>query len=167
MSFQFACHTCGQIHVGRPGIVADEPIGMYTIPKEQRAARCELSSDHCVIDGKWFFIRGIMEIKVHGEEEPLRWDVWVSVGKKSFEVWRAYNDQQTGSQIAPFEGWLNTWLKQYPETANLRALVHPRDRGMRPRIELEPGEHPLAVEHEKGITPERLTEIYSWIVHGS
>ena len=40
------------------------------------APRCELSSDVCVVDGKYFFVRGCIEIPVHGADEPFVWGVW-------------------------------------------------------------------------------------------
>jgi hypothetical protein len=40
------------------------------------------------------------------------------------------------------------------------------ERGpVRPRIELEPTDHPLAVEQREGISAARLAEIYSYFAH--
>ena len=41
---------------------------------------------------------------------------------------------------------LNAWLKPYPDTMNLKSRVHLRNHGHRPTIELEPTDHPLALE---------------------
>jgi hypothetical protein len=48
---------------------------------------------------------------------------------------------------------------------NLKTMVHLRDNGTRPFIELEPTQHPLAVEQKTGITAERVAEIYAQVVH--
>jgi hypothetical protein len=45
-------------------------------------------------------------------------------------------------------------------------MLHLRDDGMRPYIELEPTDHPLAVEQREGISPERVAELYEIVVHG-
>lgn len=45
------------------------------------------------------------------------------------------------------------------ETVSLKTMVHPRADGIRPYIELEPTDHPLAVEFREGITMERVQEI--------
>ena len=66
---------------------------------------------------------------------------------------------------APFLGWLDAWLKPYPETLNLKTRVHPRDDTIRPYIELEPTDHPLAVEQRNGITVERVAELYAITNH--
>lgn len=43
--------------------------------------------------------------------------------------------------------------------------MHLRDDGVRPTIELEPTDHPLAVEQRNGVTVDRVAEIYAYIVH--
>lgn len=68
---------------------------------------------------------------------------------------------------APFFGWLNTALSPYPDTASLKTQVHLRDGFIRPFIELEPTDHPLAVEQREGITVERVAELYALVVHGN
>ena len=62
-------------------------------------------------------------------------------------------------QAGPFFGWINTRLPDYPDTINLKALVHLRQGGLRPAIELEPTDHPLAVEQRKGLSHERAAAI--------
>jgi hypothetical protein len=56
-------------------------------------------------------------------------------------------------------------LKPYPDTINLKTRIHLRDDGIRPLIELEPTDHPLAVEQRAGISVNRVAEIYSIMMH--
>lgn len=149
-----------------PSFGADSPLSYFEIPAEQRKGRASLGTDECVIDGKMFFIRGCIEIPVHGEDEPFSWGVWVSLSEKSFATWLEYYESNQRSHIGPFFGWLNAWLKPYPDTVNLKTMVHLRDNGIRPYIELEPTDHPLAVEQRNGISIERVAEIYSIMMHG-
>jgi hypothetical protein len=130
-----------------------------------RQVRCVLGSDDCVIDGNEFFVRGCIEIRVHGEDDPLSWGVWVSLSEASYKQWADSFHLKKRSHLGPFFGWLNAWLKPYPETMNLKTRVHLRDDGVRPYIELEPTEHPLAVEQRNGISVQRVTEIYEQMVH--
>jgi hypothetical protein len=67
----------------------------------------------------------------------------------------AYEEQHR-SHVGPFFGWLSAWFRPYPEAMNLRSRVHLRDNGIRPRIELEPTDHPLALEQHNGISIYRL-----------
>ena len=50
---------------------------------------------------------------------------------------------------------------------NLKSRVHLRDHGLRPTIELEPTDHPLALEQRNGISVDRVAEIYAIMLHGT
>jgi hypothetical protein len=150
-----------------PSFGATAPLSFYEIPEPVREQRCDLGSDDCVIDGEHFFLRGCVEIPVGEQTEPLSWGVWVSVSRESHLAWLKSFDLQTRSHIGPFFGWLNAWLKPYPDTINLKTMVHLRDKGLRPYIELEPTDHPLAVEQRQGISVDRVAEIYAIMNHGN
>ena len=150
-----------------PSFGAKAPLSYYEIPEPDRAQRCDLGSDDCVIDGKYFFVRGCIEIPVHGQTEPLNWGVWVSLSKESHLAWLSSFDSHTRSHIGPFFEWLNAWLKPYPDTLNLKTKVHLRNKGIRPYIELEPTDHALAMEQRRGISVDRVAEIYAIMNHGN
>lgn len=66
----------------------------------------------------------------------------------------------------PYFGWLSTELALYSEsTTNLKTNAHTRPGGKRPFIELEPTDHPLAVEQRAGITQDRIREIAIAVLH--
>ncbi len=65
----------------------------------------------------------------------------------------------------PYFGWLCSRLQIYPDTLLLKTHVHPRAAGTRPYIELEPTDHPLAVEQRNGITSARVREIGELVEH--
>jgi hypothetical protein len=167
MQFQFTCATCGKIHAGTPSFGAEAPLSYYEIPEQERESRCILGTDNCVIDAKWFFIRGCLEIPVHGHDEPLVWGVWISLSEKNYARWVEVFDQDERSHIGPFFGWLSASLNPYPETASLKTLVHLRDHGLRPTIEVEPTDHPLAIEQRNGITVDRVADIYIIMMHNT
>jgi hypothetical protein len=144
-----------------PTFGADAPLYFYLIPAEERDRRCILGTDTCVVDQEHFFIRGCLEIPVHGEAEPFIWGVWVSLSKDSFDQFVACFDMNQRSHIGPFFGWLSAELPIYPSTENLKTRAHLRDNGTRPYIELEPTDHPLAVEQRNGIDVDRVVEIYA------
>jgi hypothetical protein len=148
-----------------PQFGADAPLSYYAIPADQRDARCNLGIDDCVIDERSYFVRGCLEIPVHGEAEPFVWGVWVSISEASFTKWVECYYAEHRSHFGPFFGWLNARLKPYPDTVNLKTRVHLRDHAIRPLIELEPTGHPLAVEQREGISVARVSEIYVQMVH--
>jgi len=165
--FTFKCSTCDELHEGMPTFGWRAPLSYYEVPEEEREKRCDLGSDDCVIDEKFFFVRGCLEIPVIGEEDKFSWGVWVSLSEASYLEWTKCFKSEKRSHIGPFFGWLNAWLKPYPDTVNLKTMLHLRDNGIRPFIELEPTDHPLAVEQREGITVERVAEIYSLMMHST
>jgi hypothetical protein len=148
------------MHYGAPA-----PALWYSIPENERERRCMLSSDACIIDEQHFFVVGNLEIKVIGIEELFSWDVWVSLSKENFrrscELWET---PERVNEPAYF-GWLSTSLPAYPETVNLKTMVHARAVGQRPFVEVEPTDHPLALEQRNGITQQRLEEVAALVLH--
>jgi len=66
----------------------------------------------------------------------------------------------------PYFGWLTSELPIYdPSTLSLRTHVHTQPVGTRPRIELEPTDHPLAIEQRQGISMSRVEEIAGMLHH--
>jgi hypothetical protein len=118
-----------------------------------------------VIDNEFFFVRGCLEVPVIGDEQPFSWGVWASLSEKNFRHLEELYAEPKRSHHGPFFGWLcsNIWV--YPTTLNLKTMVHLRDDGIRPFVELEPTDHPLAVEQGTGITLDRVEEIYEMMIH--
>ncbi len=109
-----------------------------------------LTEDLCIIEGHDFFVRGVIEIRVRDYEQEFGWGVWVSHKKENFEVYRKHFD---AADIGPFFGWLATEIDYYSEpTLNLKTRAHYRGVGLRPRIVLEPSEHPLYLQQRDGIS---------------
>lgn len=164
--FRFKCTGCGEWREGMPSFAAHAPLYYYAIPTEERAARCELTADTCIVDGEFFFARGCIEIPVQGEGEPFVWGAWTSLSKNNFELFRTSLGMQKRAQLGPFFGWLSADFLVYPEAENLKTMLHLRDDGVRPFIELEPTDHPLAVEQRSGISVQRVAQIYAVYAHG-
>src|SRR4030095_6748838 len=59
--FRFKCVSCNQWHEGMPTFGANAPYHFYEVAPEERAKRCDLGSNACVIDGMFFFVRGCLE----------------------------------------------------------------------------------------------------------
>lgn len=163
----YRCRTCGEHHDELPlhhGFQA--PAYRYGVPEPERARRCLLASDQCIIDEEHYFVVGNLELPIIGSDEQFSWDVWVSLSDRSFaracELW----EQPGRESEPPYFGWLSSSVPGYPETLSLKTMVHTRAVGNRPRIDLEPTDHPLAVEQREGITWERVREIAEMVLHG-
>ncbi len=164
--FRFKCTACDEWHDGMPGFGVDAPLFFHAISSEERAGRCVLDSNTCVIDAEYFFVRGCLEIPVRGEKEPFIRGNWVSLSKQRFDEFMSCFHLPKRAHVGPFFGWLSAELPLYPSTENLKTRVHLRDDDVRPYVELEPTDHPLAVEQRNGITVDRVAEIYAHYVHG-
>ncbi|WP_296612834.1 DUF2199 domain-containing protein [Sphingomonas sp.] len=163
--FRFKCSQCDEWHEGMPSFATDAPPYYYDVPETERAERCELTSDTCIVDDEFFFVRGCVDIPVHGESEPFSWGLWVSLSRKSFEEFTSLFGVPARDDYGPYFGWLSAYLAVYPDIENLKTQVHMRNDGVRPFIELEPTDHPLAIEQHEGISVERVAEIYAAYMH--
>lgn len=161
---RFRCDRCGEIHEGVPAFGWDWPIQYLQVPEAERPARCRLDADACSIDDRFHFVRGSLEVPVIGSATALAWGVWVSLSEERFRQWQAIPAGRQGT-AGSFTGWLCSHIRVYPETLDLKARLHPRADG-RPLVELEPTDHPLAVEQREGITAARVREIWIGMLHG-
>ena len=155
----YHCVHCGQHHNGIPAFHADRPTPYWDVPIDKRESDVFLTSDSCVIAERFFFIHGCLEIPLQGTDDVFTWGVWVSLKEDNFFIWQEHYDNPSRSHIGPFFGWLCTSLPIYPDTLHLKTLVHLRDGGIRPRIELEETDHPLSVEQREGISVDRALEL--------
>ncbi|WP_367326027.1 DUF2199 domain-containing protein [Streptomyces sp. HUAS ZL42] len=129
---------------------------------------CVLSSDQCVISGQHYFVKGLIEIPVIDTDDMLSWGVWVSLSRENFSRAADLGDRLGREAEKPYFGWLTTDLPVYSTTThNLKTHVHTRPVGERPYVELEPTDHPLAVEQRTGITMDRVREIAAAVLHSS
>jgi hypothetical protein len=163
---EFKCACCDEIVNGIPTFGWDYPISYLDVPEDKREEEVFLTEDLCVISDKWFFVRGCIEIPVIGHDDPFIWGVWVSLSEDNFMEFQDLLGVEKRSHYAPYFGWLSAAINIYPETENLKTMVHIRDDGNRPYIELEPTDHPLSLEQKHGITIDRVADIYANRVHG-
>jgi hypothetical protein len=153
----YRCGTCGKRHDGLPDVGSDRPLPWYEIPKDERESRAVATPDTCIIDNEHFFIRGVVEIPLVGKPDRFGFGVWVSQKRENFE---RYRNEPESTEIRPSFGWLCTRIAFYSrDTYLLKTKAHFRAGGLRPAIELEPTDHPLAVDQREGITLDKAWDI--------
>lgn len=161
----FTCRCCGQHHSELPLSFA-APAPDYWTPDLADDPDSVLTSDLCVIKNETFFAHGLIELPIVGTDDVFSWGVWVSLSTQNFkrmgQLW-----ETPGREAEPaYFGWLSTQLAIYsPTTINLKTKLHTRPVGQRPTIELEPTDHPLAVEQREGITHDRVQHIAESLLH--
>ena len=163
----YRCSHCNSTHDNIPAFHADRPTPYWDVPEEKRETDVLLTPDACVIADRFFFVLGLIEIPIIGYKENFTWGVWVSLSEPNFLVWHDNYETAKRDHLGPFFGWLCTALPIYPETLHLKTMVHLRNNGNRPRIELEPTEHPLSIEQNNGITMDRALEMVQLASQGS
>lgn len=134
------------------------------LSEEQRAAMGKISSDFCSItheDGTDYFIRAVLEVPIHGVEEPFLWGVWVSLSEKSFTRYvQTYDSPVEGDG---FFGWVCNSLSAYPYEGSRAADVFVQPAGgQRPKVVLhrgDPENDPLVIDQVRGISVARAQEI--------
>jgi hypothetical protein len=162
----WACSQCGQTHTSTPQSFAfHAPWPWYTTPASNRESHCCLTEDYCILFNEDFFIRGCLEVPILGESDPLIWGIWVSLSRERFERERSFSKDPKRTEEPSYFGWLCSRIQLYPDTLLLKTHVHTRKVGTRPYIELEPTDHPLAVEQRTGITRARVRKIAELLEH--
>jgi hypothetical protein len=161
----FLCSRCGQTHDLPMSFAFEAPVYWYGIPKDERSRRAVLDEELCAIDGEHFFTKGRICLPVNDNPDQFEWVVWVSLSEANFKGVVAKWEQPKRETEPPYFGWLSSEIPGYPSILNLKTNVHTRPLGERPIIELEPTDHPLALEQRTGISLVRVREIGEMLLH--
>jgi len=161
----FSCSCCGQHHDELPhsyGTSAPH----YWDESLKSEPDTVLSAEQCVIDGNYFFVRARLVLPIIDAEEDFEWGVWISLSESNFNrVAQLWADPERVNE-PPYFGWLATELPGYkPSTLNLKTNLHSQPVGTRPTVELEPTDHPLAMEQRTGIQLARVQAIAEQLLH--
>lgn len=143
-----------------PALMTESPAGMPPMPFWDRLMLGGKASD-LYIDrrGGNYFVLGLLSLPIHDREEMLSWGVWSTLSRDNFQRYKRSYAGKRQASLGPMFGWLSTSLPGFPESYNLKCMVHPQDGGLRPSIELEPTDHPLAVAQREGIDVDRAIEL--------
>ena len=165
---KFRCSTCDKDHdLAELSFGADAP-AQWSMLRDNERARSELSSDQCVIDADdrvHYFVRGCLDIPILGTDRVFTWGVWTSLSEANFFEMSDRWEDPGRVRCGPYFGWLCTAIPEYPDTMYLKAMVHQQSLGVRPRIELDRSDHPLAVDQRDGVEMSRLEGIATRLLH--
>jgi len=161
----YVCDSCDQRHAELP-FSYGAPAPAYWRADLDGDEHSALDDEICVIEAEHYFVRARLVIPVLDGDRAFDWGVWVSLNEANFrrmlDLWTTPDREHE----PPYFGWLSTELPVYPiSTLNLKTSVHTDRVGTRPHIELEPTDHPLAVEQRTGITLSRVQEIAGRLLH--
>ncbi len=151
MAIRYRCSTCKKMHTGLPDLGFASPHQYEGLSKAERRKLAKLSHDFCQIEDDRF-IRAVLDVPIVGTNECFGWGVWVSLSQRNFDRYAELFHEDPPAGEGPYFGWLCNQVPSYPDTLNLKTQVHLRSAKHRPRIELEPTDHPLAVHQREGIS---------------
>jgi hypothetical protein len=178
-TFSYTCSCCGEKMSGSPSFGMSRPPFLLDVPAADYDARVQLNDDACWIkadekdlEGEDIFaIRVILEVHIHGVEEPFSWGVWATQSKESFiRYLEGVGTDQTGEVSF---GWLPVTMPGYKRTSDeepfeyLACDVVWQDVGLRPKLFLHDSDHPLFIDHRDGVSWERAVEIAQLQMDGS
>ena len=146
---------------------ADYPDMYANMGRSERDARAVISSDQCIIDETWYFLRGCLEIPIVGSGEVFLWGLWASIKQAaSEEIAASWEEAGREQHHGPFKGRLaNSLSAHYTDclSARLRVVIQPV--GTRPLFVLEEPEHALALAQGSGISKGAALELVGTLMH--
>lgn len=160
----FICDCCQKEYDQIPFCFgAGYPAPYFTIPDHEKEARIELEKSLCIIDEKFFFHQGQLEIPIIDYSENLIFNVWVSISEENFEKrMDSWNDHNRVNN-EPYFGWLQTMIPTYDNTINLETFAVEQELDSIPKIQIT-GDHLLKQDQNEGIKFEKAMNIISSIL---
>lgn len=156
----YHCNTCGAIHPERPTCFAAEmPVVVSQMSPSDRERRVELSSDQCILDDEHFFVLGTLDLPVRGSDEVIRWIVWSTLSRPSFERSSELWSVEGRESEPPYFGWLSNQIPGFPDSLNIKLRVHTEPLGLRPRLEVLDEEHPLWDAQHNGVSSDQADDL--------
>lgn len=161
----FQCSCCEKEYDQIPFCFGSNyPAAYYSISPEDRDARIEMEKSLCVIDEKFFFHRGRLEIPIKNNQEDLFFDVWLSISEDNFEI--RIDDWNNPNRInnSPYFGWLQTQIPTYENSISIKAQAFEEGLDCIPRIDVTDENHQLALDQKDGISFEKAIGIIEFIL---
>jgi hypothetical protein len=159
------CHVCGIAYEADPLCFGIDAPWRALVPTADFDQRVELTRDQCVVDRKTFFIRGLIEIPIHGHAKSLSFAVWSSLSEESFCHMTDRWESSARASDPPYFGWLCSPIPAYPSTIHLKLSVQSRPPGFTPLFTTELTNHPLAIDQHSGISITRWHELAHRLLH--
>ncbi|MEQ7873601.1 DUF2199 domain-containing protein [Sphingomonas sp. ASV193] len=165
------CGSCNERHRGLMDLAATSPDPWPHAAKYEPNAALRrdgdfLSEDFCVLEGKYFFIRSVLYIPIHGLNRSWGFGCWNTLSRTNFDRY------VEGFDAGIFEddgwsGWLCNHLKTFFEDGEPLAVdVFPQAQRQRPKLVVQDATHPLGEAQRDGISAELLLGLFRAYGHG-
>jgi hypothetical protein len=159
----FTCDVCGETHAGETrDIRMGLPQPIFLLDEDEREQRSSVSDDSAVLHadaGDRFFVRGLLELPIAGEDGYFGYGAWIEVSEPDFAALGELWDDEDGWRAEPVAGTLANELSPYAFTEGLPLQIRLRDVELLPLVELDDGEHELVRAQRQGISPHRAHQL--------
>jgi hypothetical protein len=167
---EWRCAGCGERHSGVMDLAAaaPEPWPHDSDREPNSAIRFDgdfLSEDFCVLEGRYFFVRAVLEIPVHGLAEKFGFGCWSTLSRANFDLYLSGFDDGRFPDCGPWSGWLSNRLEHFTDEEPLALLVYPQPGRQRPTLLVQDDSHPLAIAQHEGVTAQRLLALLHFYGH--
>ena len=172
LSTDWRCSCCGELHHGLMDMAARAPDPWphdrsYEPNSALRLQGDFLSEDLCVLEGRYFFVRSVLEIGVHGLSAPWGFGCWSTLSRTNFDKYVAGFDSGEYADDGPWFGWLSNHLKTYFKgTEPISVDVFPQSNRKRPLLVVQDEKHPLGIAQREGISPQAMLALLHAYGHG-
>lgn len=163
----YKCACCNKEHPGLFDIVFDHPD--VWLHGNLRASGKEflvvgedgLTSDLCSV-GEHRFIRCLLPFPIVGTNRFFNFGVWSSLAEQNFARYVQCWERGDYSSLGDLFGWLSNRIPSLQHNEGyLPCTVTGFAKGMRPKLLVNEGQHPIAGLQRSGIEFEQLLDIYS------
>ncbi len=134
-----SCKHCSESHLDLE-FGAHRPEPFLAVPGWQRPFRTKADNDLCRIDGKRFFLRGLVPMQVIAGNR-YDWGLWAEVSRADFENYlRLYSSDSQGI-APPFAGTIANELPIFDNVLGLPVSIQLVSATKRPELTITDGKH--------------------------
>lgn len=162
---EWKCAGCDDVHRGMFDLAAFAPdpwSGPITY-EPNSALTLEgdfLSEDFCVLGGRNFLVRCVLDFPVEGLEQSFGFGCWGTLSKENFELYVSRFDDADYAGLGPWTSWLCNDVMQLVGSEPIGCHMFPQLDRQRPVLKVMDDEHPIALMQAQGIAPEDVLGIY-------
>jgi hypothetical protein len=160
----FTCGTCG---AECEGPVLDigfrRPEAYLRVAEAEREERCFATDDLVCVDGRSWFLRGVLHLPLVDHDDDAALGVWAEVSEEAFDRYRELYDDPRQASEPPFPGTLATAVPGLPPTEGLPAEVRLTSAADRPRLRVLARDHPLATFQTSGLRLQQWLHLHHTI----
>jgi hypothetical protein len=167
---EWKCTQCEAPHRGMIDLAPNAPDPWHGNPAHSPNSALVLdgdflSDDFCIVEGKHFLVRCVLEIPVHGLNEKFGFGCWGSLSRSNFEAYVEHFDDGAYQGAGPWSSWLCNRFYNYIGTEPEGCWMFPQLGRQRPVLKLQNEDHPLARDQREGVPAEKVLDFYRHYGH--